>query len=52
LRHGGHHLVEHDIRSDPHDGQITPTLPDDLMSGCYGDEMDEAFHHNRVTVMH
>jgi hypothetical protein len=49
---GADHLVVHDVRGHPHQREVPPALPDDLVAGRDRDQVGEAFEGDDVAVMH
>ncbi len=48
---GGHHLVVHQVRGQPGQGQVAPALADDLVPGRERDEVGEPLDRDQVPVM-
>jgi hypothetical protein len=44
-------LVVHDVGGHPHQGQVAPALPDDLVAGGHRDQVREPFEGDRVAVV-
>jgi hypothetical protein len=48
---GPDQLVVDHVRGHPDQGQVTPPLPDHLAAGGERDEVREAFHRHRITIV-